>query len=78
MRTTPLQERVNLMTRRAVQAAMLADAAARRIELERFELRKMALAPKSYRRACFICSALSRCQHRESELLERWEGGKLA
>ena len=31
---------------------------------------------RTWNRACFICGLFSWCEHREPELVERWEKGK--
>lgn len=80
---TPLQRRVDAITADTQRAAALARQASNSVmgfdrEQYKRELRDMLLmAVGSWRRPCFVCTSTSFCEHRESELVERWEKGYL-
>ncbi len=87
---TPLQRRVDAITaevQKAVAEAQKATAMARQAaeETRRLDphvamqgLRDMMFAViGSWRRICFICGCNGWCEHREPELVSRWEAGGL-
>ena len=86
---TPLQLRVDKITaeNRAVvmearriaqesEARMKADAVARTEAMERLRAAMLSFVG-SWRRPCWICGSGIWCDHREPELIELWEKGKI-
>lgn len=72
-------ERIGLVaaTRQAREAAKMATTAVARMEDTRWRLSVeiAELNKPRWKRECFICSGLRWCEHRENELIERWEEG---
>ena len=79
---TPLQKRVDTITSECRSTTQRAEALARQLESRDTVIRELRDSLKifileGWRRHCWVCDSPRYCQHREADLVKRWESGEL-